>query len=486
MPREQSPGINQKIDTDARKLMEGSLDTLAIKKRPTIIDLPGLGPNFTDEELWEWVKKEIGPLDGEEQPDLLVDPEEQSRKLEDLYKTLDKAYQDAKVFLQATLKYNPGEVHVTSPGRLKTKEDVIRLLRNIRSVKGETGGLDQSAKYCRLVKTTKAFFETKKHDADFLKSITGHFENSLVSNNVQENGKRTPLTFMDNAERGMQFMVLDSDGSFVIDGVLSSRPKEIRGAVLRFLIRPESNAATALADGIGVEIIIEKDKALRLIPILQEWLISRMKMDRVDIQNESYLTRKQMNKLKDELSRRFPPDSFNLYDGKPNRVSAGSFQVLKIKGTLEFSDEDAALVFRDQEGTPKLPMDVSIHARAFEIQLVMPENKNEEEESNHNIYDAKKYIAARTRLDGWCPQSAFDEIVEEAYRKSNISPTNIRHYLLGKPYSPVIEVREDGKLKYYALSVCERLKELGFMSKARLAELEAARANGQKKYKKKK
>jgi hypothetical protein len=60
------------------------------------------------------------------------------------------------------------------------------------------------------------------------------------------------------------------------------------------------------------------------------------------------------------------------------------------------------------------------------------------------------------------------------------------YYLLGRPNAPIVEVKEGGKLKYYTLTVCERFKELGFLTKEQFATLEAARGNGQKKYKKRK
>jgi hypothetical protein len=475
---EQEQNISKKITSNEEDMRTGRSDTLPIDRRPTPVDLHGLEPGLTDDQLLVWIGK--GTDIHEE---ILRDGN--SPESREAYKKLNEAYQDAKFFLKTTLKYEPGEIQVTHPGKLEKAEDLIALLRNIKSIKGETGGLDQSIKYCRLIKTSLAVFETKKHDAELLEGITEHFEKSLIS----PDGKNTPLRSMGYKDEGIQFMVSDPQDpeGGVIDAVLFSRSKKFAGTVLRYLNRPESNAKIALRDGIGVRIIIDKDQAMKLIPVLLQWLTSKMGVINPEIENSSYLAPKQMNTLTQQLSEKFPDGGFSFVADHPDATSSGNFKVLKLKGIMNFSDKDASIVLENHEhkgAGAKHLTEISAHARVFEIQFVVSGNKNEEDEGNHYVYDAKKFVTARTRLDGWCPKKALEAFVEEAAQKSGISSAKIKHFLLGGDKAPIVEIEKNGRLSYVAFSTYERWKRLGHISNEHFAEIEAARIKGREKYKK--
>ena len=285
------------------------------------------------------------------------------------------------------------------------------------------------------------------------------------------------------------FMVEDKD-RFIIHGVIALRSKGFEGVILRFLTRSESSAESALADGIGLRIFIDREQALRLAPILYKWFVQGMKIEGIiEIENKSFLGKKEVNELARRLietgkeikkERRTssgdtftPKEGFIISEKKSkgsNPASAGDFKALLLKGSLRFSDKDETLTFES----------ISSHARQFEIQLVLPDDKNEAGEGNHHIYEAKKCIIARTRLDGWCPKSAFDEFVKDAAEKSGLDPKQIRYFLIEKPNADFVEMKKNGKLIYLAFSVYERWRKLGFVDNDTFSEIERARSLNRK------
>lgn len=472
----QNPGIDRKIERITSNLIEGVPVSVGDLEKPaTAVDLQEPGSILTDEELLKWAENTIGIDLNKECKNA-----SESKELEKIYKKINDAYQKAKVFLVNVLKYNKDEIFRTEPTKLDSKENLLNILRKIKSVKGDNGGLGQSIRYCRLIKATMATFETTKHDAEFLEKLTSHFENSLIANEEE-----APLGLVGNHKDGIEFMVQDAD-DFLINGVLTSRPKEFNGIVLRYVIRPESNAATALEDGIGVRIFIDKEQALRLIPILLRWFTEKMNMDVVNIENRNYFTKEQEADLKRRLSG--SGDSCNFKEYSSNGVSsADNFTALILKGQLSFSEEDASVVIRDSKKNTKTYESISIHARKFEIQLVDPENENEKGENHHSVYDLKKFITARTRLDGWCPKTAFDEFINKASLESGMTSNEIRGFILGKRAenpstqkriareAPIVELEIERKTIYLAFSVYERWKELGLISAEFFAKIGKAR-----------
>lgn len=472
----QNDEIDRKIERITFNLMEGvSASVGDLEKPATAVDLQEPSFFLRDEELLKWAENIIG-VDLNKEGKNASEIEE----LEEIYKKINDAYQKAKVFLVRVLKYNENEIFKIEPTTLDSKENLLNILKKIKIVKGDNGGLGQSIKYCRLIKATMATFETTKHDAEFLEKLTSHFESSLISD-----GDEIPLRFVGNHRDGIEFMAQDTD-DYVIDGVLASRPKEFDGVVLRYLVRPESNAETALEDGIGVRIIIDKKQALRLIPILFEWFTKKMNMDVIDIENGNFFTKEQEADLKRRLSG--AEDSFNFKENSLNGVSAGNFKSLRLKGHLSFSEKDASVVIRSPRGNTKTHESISIHARKFEIQLVDPENENEKNEGHHSVYYLKKLITARTRLDGWCPKTEFDQFVNQASFDSGMTSDEIRGFVLGKHAenpsikkriarkAPIVELKlNKRKIIYLAFSIYERWKKLGLISTEFFAKIEAAR-----------
>ena len=433
-------------------LLDGQFDDICPEKRPTILDFQGLNPGSTEKDFLKWIEREMGI---NEKYILDDGKEEESKKV---YKKLNYAYQTAKIFLKETLKYKEEEISI-GPEVISSKKDVFDLLKKTVLLKGQEG-LSKSFLYCRLVKVTLASYETIKNDAEVLKNVTNAFESSLIAS-PSDYDNEAPLILINEDEKGKKFYA-STHGK--IKGNIISRGKDIKKAILRFITRPESNAEVALKDGIATRIIIEEEQALELIPILCNWLREKRKTNFLSIGNQSYLSEQEMKKLEKNLLQIIPKDSFSIKKETANPTSMGSFRDLKIKGILK------------SPGKSNKFISLAVHARQFEIQFVEPNNKNDKGRLNHEVYDVIKFVNARTRLDGGCPEKVFEDFVRDASKKSDISEEKIKKYLLEEKNAPILKMKKKnrkGKEYYYiAHYVYSRWNGFGWVDKELYSEIE--------------
>lgn len=415
-------------------------DFISSEHRPTPLDFQGLNPNSKEEDFLKWIDKEM-----EIKPEI-IEENGNSPESAQKYRLLNFAFQEAKNFLRDTLKYPEEElfkdIEIKS---ILSKKDIFDLLKKTRLIAGNNELLSQTIKYCRLVKTTIAVYETLKNDSKLLSEITTDFEKALVSSPLEDGDKTdTPLVFSGEYNSlGKGFQATDNNK---LQGIINSRAKEFEGVILRFLTRPESNAKVALEDGIASRITITKDQAVKLVPILYEWLVKKMKATDIKIQNKYFFSKQQIKKML---------HTFKVLDeDKLNSLAGVKFEALVIKGNLHSSS----------------------HGGQFEIQLVDPDNKNEEGEMEHNIYDIVKFVTARTRLDGGCPEHVFEKFIDDAHIKSGKSIKEIKYNLLERPGAPIVKKRKNNnKYVYIAYSIYQRWNEFNWVDKSLFSEIQKAR-----------
>ncbi len=450
MPNEgfETPKVVENRDVSLGDLKAGILDSVDTEVRPTIMDFHWLQEGATEEDFLKWIEREID-IDAE-----LIEEDGKSPESALAYSNLNQAYQQAKFFLEKTLKYDPKEVAV-GPKSIASKKDLFELLSKTVLAKGVVG-MSRAILYCRLAKATIAFHETFKHDALELKTMTSEFEKALVDSV----GKGTPLIFVGNDEEGTRFYSAKDTN---ISGVIFSRGKDMQSVALRFLNRPESNAKAALKDGIASRFFLEKDDAKKLIPIITQWLKENMKVGIVNMENQSFFTEEEMEKFTISLEKTVPDNGFNIKNESPNAASGKEFQVFKLTGILKQIPNSSA------ESN-------SQHARQFEMQFVVPGNANEKGAMDHSIYTVAKLVAARTRLDGGCPEEAFMEFVQDAHEKSRKPVESIIHYLTEYPSPDEARIakikKQNGKFLFVSRSVYERWQNFGFVDSKFVKEME--------------
>lgn len=436
-PHEDKKFTDRKF-TAMKSYLDGSLDLVNAEHRPTPIDFQGLRPDSTEEDFFRWIEKETGI-----KPEIIL-ADGNTQESAQTYRLLNYAYQRARNFLRDTLKYSEEEVFKNIEVKsINSKEDVLKLLSKVRLVAGNSG-LTQSIRYCRIVKVTIAAYEALRNDSKLLKKITTDFEQALVSS-PEEDGLVTDTPFVFSGKHssiGKGFYITNHDE---IEGVINSRAKEFEGVMLRFINRPQSDAKTALEDGIASRITIDKNQAITVLPILLEWLTKKMQVTDIKIENKSFFSPQHIKKV---------PRNFIISDSGSSSLSGGGFEGLVIKGKLHSSS----------------------HGGQFEIQLVDPNNRNEVDDMDHDKYDVKKFVAARTRLDGGCPEEVFEAFVNDAHTKSGLSIQNIKYTLLEKPDAPILKKKKkNGKYVYIASSVYKRWAEFKWIDDSLKEEIASLR-----------
>ncbi|MFA6585944.1 MAG: hypothetical protein WCS86_02160 [Candidatus Paceibacterota bacterium] len=182
-----------------------------------------------------------------------------------------------------------------------------------------------------------------------------------------------------------------------------------------------------------------------------------MKVDFLNIENQSCLSLEQIDEMKKILSESISENSFELLEDKPNTASMGNFKTVKITGILPFSEY------------------ISRNAKQFEIQIISAENKNEKGKMHHSIFDIVKRVVARTRLDGGCPESIFSEFVKDANRESGIGEKKIISYLTKEENAPIVEVKKGGKTFYVSYAVYSRWNKFGWVDNDLLSEIKRSK-----------
>lgn len=438
---------------DMFRLLRGEFEEIDPQHRSTVLDLQGLIPGSSEEDFVKWIEIGIGLKLSE------ISPQG--------YEDLNKAYQQGKYFLQDTLKYKEKEVNI-GPEKISSNKDIFELLKKTVLA----GNTYKALLYCRIVKATVVAYEALKNDALLLKEDTIAFEDSLIS--PPYSGKETPLVLLKENEQGKRFYVVDNGG---IKGTLISRGKDIDKVMLRFITRPESSAEIALKDGIASRITIEKEAGEELVPILCEWLIEKMKVNSLNIENQDYSSLEDSKKIEEILLSFIPRDKLKFSNlNAKNITSMGEFNAFKITGKIKFLEKE--------NNSEK-----NSNTKQFEIQLVMPDNNNENGGMNHDIYDVVKFVVARTRFDGACSESSFEEFVKDASFKSGMSEKKIKFYLLETKNAPIVKIRKKNKNNendkgkkwiYIAHNVYSRWNKMGWVDSSLYSDIEYAKEKNKK------
>ncbi|MBP6865965.1 MAG: hypothetical protein KBC12_00245 [Candidatus Pacebacteria bacterium] len=421
-------------------LLGGYFDSIDTKNRPTALDFNGLNPEAAEKEFLGWISKTLN-----------ISPDKIKRNDSETYRNLNQALSLGKNFLRQMLKYSDREL-AFGPEEINNKQDVFELLSGTKAAKdtSKNSGLDTSVAYCRIVKATHIAYEVLKNDAQLLRELTDRFGEQMTS----EAGENfyAPLTIKDKKEGAQEFYVEDRE---FITGTLETRSKDIWKLMLRFLNRPEANAKKALEDGVAARIVVSKEKAIDLVPILSNWLLEAMHARNLTLENRNFFSKEQSREVTEVIRKSSTEQNFDIEDSPtPNQVSAGSFSGLVIKGRVPNRSLTSG--------------DTSQNVRQFEIMIVTPDNENDTAHNpgNHYIYDMKKIIAARTRLDGYCPVEVFESLLNETGTKTGIAKDEIRKWLLepmdGKE-PPIKEIMKNNKRVYVSSSVIERWHSFGFV-----------------------
>ena len=433
-PLKESKEITMRKYDYMKYLLKGDFEGIDPRERPTFLDFHGIRPDMGKKDLLKWIEKETGL-----KPENILDENKDSSEYKKTYNLIDYAYQQGKDFLKNTLKYRDIDIP-KEPESVSSEKELFQLLEKSKSFTEKDGA--NSLKYCRTIKATLISFETVKNDALLLEEATNYFRDAMISSPADAYYKESPLVSIDG-KNGINFFVA-SDSK--IKGSLESRAKRLEKAMVKYITRPESNAETAMKDGAGLRITIEKYQAEELIPVLYQWLKNKMRVrESIKIENSAFFSVEEEQILIGNLEK-IPLNegvinNYFIKENDKNPTSAEGREEIKMTGELP-SPKEGKFISLAQP------------ARQFEIIIEAPENKNEKGERKHPFFDLRKFVLARTRLDGFCTEEAFMAFVQDASKETGKKIPDIVKMMLNSEKNPIVALERNirGKKDYFYLS----------------------------------
>lgn len=438
-------GNRERYDERVREVLDQDADNLDARRDPTIIDLRSLPGNAEPDEILQWTAKWLNlPLS-----DLKDDGATESSR--ELYKMLNQSMNMASDYMRGTLRL---ERQLRSmfppdgtPPELSGHQDLIDLLKKTVHLGAEDTGLSKSALYCGFVAVAVAGVDSHKHRVGDLIGEARYLERELTAGSKDEAPLLAVYDVGSSDERKFSGMYGDASvkGTFVIRG------KAWDSFFTKWLSRPETSAETALKDGIAMRLTIRKEDMAEAADSLISYLQERFGAYDFKIEDDNMFDDKKGSEafanFEEEL-RLLLPDAKLHFAGNDATGISGGFQALKIVGRFE---------------VPRGGTSDELVARRFEVQLVLPYNKNEKKGLSHYVYDVVRKVSVMTRLFGACEESIYEQYVAEAARQSGMDPETIRDALVNDKNGRLVEhkgkTRQTG-MRYVAPSQYARRKLL--------------------------
>lgn len=429
-------GDQASYDKGVRDVIGQDPDAMNPKMDPTIVDLRSIPSDATDEYLIQSAAKWLKVLPA----DLYGTAEDSADKeiSRQLYEKLDRSVRMAHDYLLNVLKI-PYYKDIVPPSVTNHKE-LIALLR--KTVGKETTGLSTRALYCALISTGIAAMEAQENVVEDLIGEAGFFEQELIRRtskfhlfNVYEVGSEKG----DTNDRKFDGLAGNPD----IKGTFAVRGKTISSFITKWLARPETSAETALKDGIAMRITVSKNSLSDTVQAVTKWMEERFGAHSLKFENDNLLSWEEFETLKLYL-RSIDADA-TFGENEKTSISSDRFSAFKIVGSFEVPEGGN---YRNK----KVP-------RRFEVQFVLPHNKNERKTLNHYVYDVVRKVAVMTRLLGSCEKKILDEYIKEAAERSGMTAQNIFEMLTEPGSGRLIEhhgkTRQTGK-RFVVSSIFER------------------------------
>lgn len=352
------------------------------KNIATSIDLHRTPKNFTDQDILDSVSNHIGIFMGK-QEDRMEDKTKRE-EYDQVLANMNEALKEAKTYIEEVLNLKaPSAIIDSTKGIVDSKKQIIDLIRKTqRYGEPDHKGLEVHAGYCALISTALAVFELQKQESHTLKSEMRSLEDFLTTES--DSNDQMPLFRKHYAiDTSGPAMVTLSDSS-PISVRLSMRDKSTHSQITKYLMKPESSAAEALKDAIGIRMEIANDRIEDALIRILQYIPENLGATDIRLENKLF-NPAQLADLMSRTSQEVPENDAISFISDKNPLSADSFRVIKILCDIVIPG-----------GKNK---------RSIEIQIVEPENKNERKLSSHDIYDLKKKVTVMTRLFGGCSEA---------------------------------------------------------------------------------
>ncbi|MFZ2593229.1 MAG: hypothetical protein WAX38_00450 [Minisyncoccia bacterium] len=392
-------------------------DPARAKKSPTLMDFQGIPEDTTDAQIISYVSFATGI------PEIILNgggkspSEDMQREVDRVYTLLRESFTDGRKYLRSVLHYSESELKVAhNPEEIKNAHDLVQFLRETRLAKDQKG-IGRSVVYCRLAKMGLVAYHALRTEGKALVREAEYIQRKLLPS------KREVLP--DVLYPLSEVHLVDGRRIFTtnfrpaVTGSLFIRGKDFFSQMTKYVTRPDSSVETAQKDGVGMMFEVDEESARDFLPVLCNWLHDDMGVTSVEIENYGFYTSRNDMQLLGESMKSFRLTGLVQLknDSQANSTSSGDYRALKIEGYIAIP-----LNGDEKERTVR---------RRFEIQIVPKINNHKKIKVHHDVYDVIKKVTARTRLDGACPYTVFEEFCREAGRKSGFDFENVLKELLG-------------------------------------------------------
>lgn len=270
-----------------------------------------------------------------------------------------------------------------------SRAEVVQLIRKTSAYSEHNKkGLENHAGYCALISAALAVFELQKKEAHTLDQEMVYLEKCLISSS--DSMSRDPLFFKHFAgDTPTASSVVINDLQPQCRARISMRDKTQNSQITKYLMKPESTAQEALKDAIGIRLELGNERLEDAIIKLLQYFREHFAATGVSVEDKNLLGDKRLSDLKRRRTVEVPNSEEIPIFPDTNPLSADSFRAVKIVGNI-----------RIPRGGTGMPI-----FRPIEIQLVLPDNKNESGLGSHAVYELKKQITVMTRLFGGCSEA---------------------------------------------------------------------------------
>lgn len=442
-------------DERTREVLDQDTKDLDARTNPTVIDLRSLPSDANDTKILEWTAKwlKVGLSD--------LKAEGATDRSKELYKKLNQSLLMAADYMRGTLRLGRQLDHMFPDGAypiLRTSNDLTTLLRKTIHFEQDKTGLSSHALYCGFVSVAIAAFDGIEHDVENLIGEARYLENEFT----RTADDHEPLFAVYDVGGGNERKFSNMYGGVSVRGTFEVRGKSLSSFFTKWLSRPETSSETALKDGIGLRLTVRKEDMLDATSSLVTFLQEKFGAYDFRFENDNLFDQKaegdvdgedqEFERLQKSLIGHFDFSDSQFSRNQPSASSSGRFQAFKIVGTLEVPPGG-------REGNAP-------ESRRFEVQIVLPYNKNERKGLSHSVYDVVRKVSVMTRLFGACEESIYQEYVQEAARQSGMDVATIQDALVNGKNGRLIahkgKTRQTG-LRYVVASQYARrqLLELG-------------------------
>jgi len=362
-----------------------------------------------------------------------------------------KSLEQVNLVLGEVKEFLLDELHLQMPKEIQNQsnfknwEEVVSFLERAKAFR-KAGKANLAPYYCGVAKAMRAIWEFHKHGFENMQKEGEYFYDQLF----QADAAGTQHFHKTHHDAEWDTLgIHTSNNSWISDVKASFRGKGDFRWFSKLIRKPELDA-DEVSDALGLRFEIKNiSDAEKIAPFLIQFLADK-RVSQITIENKNLLHVDQIKRLM-ATSKNLPLGGCDIhFESDENLASSSCYADLKLTGHINMP-----------EGGKTGAME---HARSFEIQLVLVDNKNEKGFAHHAIYEAKQKLSVVSRLFGPFNEKYFNLICAEAAEHTGMNQKKIKTHLLEGTVHKVASNVQGSTVRFVARDQFDRQSKAGFVS----------------------